>query len=95
VKSIYIRTYFELREFEQLFYQIDSAKHFINVSNSLSEFTKTNFLRFLNYLTNLVNAMESSDSTEIGLIKHKLENDPELPFGEWMIDKINEIQKGA
>ncbi len=95
VKSIYIRTYFELREFEQLFYQIDSAKHFINGSNSLSEYTKTNFLRFLNYLTNLVNAMESDDTSEIGLIRHKLENDPELPFAEWLIDKINEIQKGA
>ncbi len=95
VKSIYIRTYFELREFEQLFYQIDSAKHFINGSNLLSKYTKTNFLRFLNILTKLVNAMEDNDDTGIEQIRQKLKSDPELTFGDWLTEKIDEIKKGA
>lgn len=92
VKSIYIRTYFETGETEQLMYQIDSAKHFFSGSSSLSETTRTNMLRFLNYLTNLVNAIENKDDTEIEMIRKKLEKDPELPFSEWMLIKIAELK---
>ncbi|MEO8513765.1 MAG: hypothetical protein ABI543_09410 [Ignavibacteria bacterium] len=92
VKSIYIRTYFEMREFEQLMYQVDSAKHFITSSSSISEYTRNNFLRFLNILIKLVNAMEKDDSTEIEMIRRDLEKDIELPFGEWLLIKISEIK---
>jgi hypothetical protein len=95
VKSIYLRTYFETGETELLLYQIDSAKHFMTSSNSLSETTRKNFLRFLNYLSGLVFAIEKKDETEIGLIKKNLEADPELPFGEWLLSKISERKKGA
>lgn len=95
VKSIYIRTYFEMGETELLMYQVDAARHFISGAAGLSEATKTNFLRFLNYLTNLVNAIEKRDKMEIDMIESKLINDPELPFGEWLLMKIAEIKKGA
>jgi len=95
VKSIYIRTYYEMGETELLMYQVDSARHFISGAAGLSEITRTNFLRFLNYLTNLVNAIEKRDKLEIEMIESKLNNDPELPFGEWLLMKIAEINKGA
>ena len=92
VKSLYLRTYFETREFEQLMYQVDSAKHFISSTVSLSEKTRVNFLRFLNYLTNLTNAIEKNDRVEIDIIRKKLTGDPELPFGEWLLLKIEELK---
>lgn len=92
VKSLYIRAYYEMGETELLLYQIDSAKHFMSSSSSLTEYTRKNFVRFLNYLVNLVHAIEKSDKNEIELIKHKLENDPELPFGEWLLIKIAELK---
>lgn len=95
VKSLYIRTYFEMGETELLMYQVDSARHFISGAAALSEGTRVNFLRFLNYLTNLVNAVEKDDKLEIEIIESKLNNDPELPFGEWLLIKIAEIKKGA
>jgi hypothetical protein len=82
-----------MRDIEQLIYQIDSAKHFINSANSLSEYTRTNFLRFLNYLTRLLSAMDKKDINEIDFLKKKLAEDRELPFGEWLINKISEIKK--
>ncbi|HMQ77967.1 MAG TPA: hypothetical protein PKE39_00280 [Ignavibacteria bacterium] len=93
VKSLYLRTYFETREFELLMYQVDSAKHFISSTVSLSEKTRVNFLRFLNFLTNLTNAIEKNDSAEIEIIRKKLTVDPELPFGEWLLLKIEELKK--
>lgn len=92
VKSLYLRTFFETREFELLMYQVDSAKHFISSTVSLSEKTKVNFLRFLNYLTNLVNAIEKNDKVEIDIIRYKLTGDPELPFGEWLLLRIEELK---
>lgn len=92
VKSLYLRTYFETREFELLRYQVDSAKHFISSTVSLSEKTRINFLRFLNYLANLVTAIENNDTTEIGILESKLTADPELPFGEWLLLKIEELK---
>ena len=92
VKSLYLRTYFETREFELLMYQVDSAKHFISSTVSLSEKTRVNFLRFLNYLTNLTNAIEKNDRVEIDIIRKKLTGDPELPFGEWLLLKIEELK---
>ncbi|HWA05515.1 MAG TPA: hypothetical protein VG961_03130 [Ignavibacteria bacterium] len=90
VKSLYLRTYFEIRDFEQLMYQIDSARHFISSTVSLNEKTRVNFLRFLNYLTNLAKSIEKNDTAEIDIIRKKLENDPEVPFGEWLLLKIVE-----
>jgi hypothetical protein len=92
VKSLYIRAYYETGEFELLMYQIDSAKHFISSTVSLNEKTRINFLRFLNYLTNLVNAIEKNNTVEIDIIRNKIENDHELPFGEWLLIKISELK---
>ncbi len=90
VKTLYIRAYYELKDTEQLLYQIDSAKHFISSANSLSQTTRTNFLRFLNALNSAINAQEKNDDAAIAVLKKKLEADKEMPFANWLLEKLNE-----
>lgn len=90
VKTLYIRAYYELKDTEQLLYQIDSAKHFISSANALSQTTRTNFLRFLNALNSAVIAQEKNDEATLAVLKKKLDADKEMPFANWLLEKLNE-----
>ncbi len=95
VKSIYIRTYYDLGEFEIFLNQIDAMKHFLNKNKSLGEYFRRTYLKTLNYLTRLLSVREKSDSFEAELLEKKIKGDHEIQMGEWMLEKIAEIKKGT
>lgn len=94
VKSFYIRTYYDLGEYEIFLYHIDSMKHFLNKNKFLGEYFKKTYLKSLNCLTRLLHAREKNDSIEAELLEKTIRSDSQIQMGEWMLEKIEEIKKG-
>lgn len=95
VKSLQIRTYYELGETETVLYHIDSMKHFLNSNPSVSEQSKQNQLLFLSYLQRIVSAKEKLDIYDIELLIEHISKNASAIHREWLLEKTAEIKKGA
>ncbi|RPI18960.1 MAG: hypothetical protein EHM58_03635 [Ignavibacteriae bacterium] len=91
VKSFYLKTYYELNEIETLLNYIDSTKHFFNKNISIGSQLKENYIRFTGYLYKLVMAKENNDEFEIDKLLKTVRNDLAIPNGEWLLEKIEEV----
>lgn len=94
VKSIYIRTFYDLGEYEIFLNQIDSMKHFLNKNKLLGEYYKKTYLKSLNCLNRLFNVREKNDLIEAELLEKTIKGDKQIQMSEWMLEKIAEIKKG-
>lgn len=92
VKSIYIRTYYELNELEILISHINSFTRFLNSNSTIAITTRTNYNRCLRILNRLVNAREKNDYEEIEAV-YPLALDISLPLGNWLKEKIEQIRE--
>lgn len=95
VKSIYIRTYYDLGEFEIFLNQIDAMRHFLNKNKFLGDYFRNIYLKSLNCLTKLLNVKEKKDLFEAELLEKTITEDKQIQMREWMLDKIAEIKKGT
>src|SRR4030095_2615848 len=92
VKSIYVRTYYELNEPEILIAHINSALKFVNSNPAISDTTRATFNRFFKILYRLVIAKEKNNYREIEEIE-QLVKDPAFVLGNWLKQKIDELKK--
>ena len=95
VKSIYIRTFYDLGEFEIFLNQIDSMKHFLNKNKMLGDYFKRTYSKTLNYLTKLLQVREKNDYIEAEMLENTIKGEKQIQMSEWMLEKIAEIRKGA
>ncbi len=95
VRSLQIRTYYELGETETVLYHIDSMKHFLNSNPSVSEQSKQSQLLFLSYLQRLTSAKEKLDVYDTQLLSEEIKTDTSLIHKEWLLEKSEEINKGS
>ena len=95
VKSLYIRTYFNLDETEILLNQIDSMRHFLNKNKLLGDYFRKTYTKSLNCINRLIIAKEKKDYFEIEKLENTIKSDNTIQLGEWMLEKIAEIKKGA
>ena len=82
VKSIYIRTFYDLVEFEIFLNQIDSMRHFLNKNKLSGEYFRTTYLKCLNCLNRLFNAREKNDIIEAELLEKTIKGDKQIQIGE-------------
>lgn len=74
IKYNKLRIYFEMGEFETIFSEIDSFKHYLSKNKVIPEDIRSGASNFINFFSRLVNAMVSNDYTEISLLKDILED---------------------
>lgn len=90
-RTLYIRTYFEMKEFETLISYLDSTKHFYEKNPYVSNTLRSNNLKFVGCMNRLLAAMESKDDFELEKIKKQVMEDKTIANRDWMADKIDEI----
>jgi hypothetical protein len=95
VKTLYIRTYFEMKEFETLLSFLETTRHFYEKNPYVSDTLRSNNIKFVNCMSRILSAMESSDDFELEQIRKFVKNDKTVANGEWIAEKIGEIEKGA
>ncbi|MFI5211923.1 MAG: hypothetical protein ACHQIH_03500 [Ignavibacteria bacterium] len=94
-KSLYVRAYYELNETDVLLSQIDSALHFVNNTPTIRKSTSDSYRKSLNILKRLVTVRDNGDSSAVSAIRRYVDENEDLLFRGWFIEKIEEIKKGA
>ncbi|MCC6866793.1 MAG: hypothetical protein IT280_11620 [Ignavibacteria bacterium] len=95
VKTLYIRTYFEMKEFETLQSFLDTTRHFYEKNSHVSNILRSNNIKFVSCMSRLLKAMGSNDDFEMEKIRKLVKSDKTIANGIWITEKIDEIQKGA
>jgi len=95
LKSLNLRAYYELNDIELLIYNIDSARNFFNTNKTVPDNLRGNYIKFLNCLNRLVALKENYDEFELEKLRKTVEADKSISLDEWLIEKIDEIKKGA
>lgn len=93
VKILIAKTHFEMREFEMLFYHIDTSRHFLKNNKNVSSFLCDTNCNFLNYLQSIVSAIEKSDSAKLKKLEEKIRKDNTVAGKSWLLEKLLELEK--
>ncbi len=95
VKSLLLRTYFEMRDINSLMYQIDSTRHFLNSNPSISEESKRNFLQFTLFVNRLMTKLDDCVKLDLELFRKEIESEKTLINKSWFYEQIDIMKKGA
>lgn len=93
VRTLYIRIYFEMKEFETLRNYLDTARHFYEKNPHVSNTLRNNNIKFVNCMSRMLGAMESNDGFELEKIRKFAKEDKTMANKEWIVDRIDEIIK--
>lgn len=91
---------YELGQYSQAYYQIDSYRHFLSNNKNLFADARldrlNNFVKFYTKLIKLKDKNESFESaklqTEITKLKDELENNHNIQERNWLLKKVNEFE---
>lgn len=95
VKTLYIRTYFEMKEFETLLSYLETTRHFYEKNPHVSNTLRSNNIKFISCMSRLLSAIESNDDFELEKIRKLVKSDNTIANGQWIAEKIEKIKKGA
>lgn len=93
INKTLLKIYFCKNESESFFSLVDSFRHFLKrnkVVRNDDRITYSNFISYLRKLFQLKSNHGTTDRSEISVLKKKLENENEIAFKKWLLDKINE-----
>jgi hypothetical protein len=92
-RSILARTFYELKNFDSLLSYIDSSKHFFKKNKSVSDQHQKSFGKFYYFLMQLISVNEKTDLHSIHVIKKEILALKELENKNWLLKKVEEIEK--
>lgn len=93
VKGLQMQCYFELEEYDDLFYNLTrSFSTFLRRNKKLSRTHKDSWLNFIKYSNKLYN-VKSEPNSCVHEIKKEINNNNNLNFKIWLLIKANELLK--
>lgn len=97
IKTLMAKNYYELGEIEALFYTIDALKHYLKRNEKILGRYIEVVRNFIHYLAQLAKISESPDKflnqKNIKHLKEKISGQSSLLSKEWLIEKIDELEK--
>ena len=92
-KVLLLKIYYELKYLEEARSLADSFKHFVSENKSVSEEKKPKNSNFVKFCSELLKCAEENNMFEAGQLKTKLLNTDQCRSKEWLLEKIDELEK--
>lgn len=95
LKSLYLKIYYELNEYEPFYFHFDSYKHFVRQNKLIHESVKkqlNGYLNFTKYLFDLKNK-PSVNMFELKLLEKNIKESKSLVNIKWLLEKMKELKK--
>lgn len=89
-KAIILTSFYELDEYDSMFYFINSYKAFLRRNKKITPKRKSSFLNFVNVISKLAN-LEKRDKKELNKIKIEIEEMDYLLNRKWLLEKVEEL----
>lgn len=89
-RTLLLRTYYELEEFEPLLYLIESFRMYIKRENSLSEYQRRLYLNLIR-IVKLLARYRLGERIRLPDIQKELDQRPDTAAREWLNEKLNAL----
>jgi len=83
--------HYELGNYEFVLSQIDSYKHFIRRSKTISRERKQEYRDFIFYVERLVKFINNRNKSYMDSIMMKIKNTERIPNKNWLFEKAKEL----
>ncbi|MEP7145605.1 MAG: hypothetical protein ABI792_01210 [bacterium] len=93
IKKLSLMCLYELNSIESAMSNIDAHKHFLRNSRLIKENTRIRIMNFLGFVNDLLKLKINFDDFKLAYIKNKLLTSKELTGREWLLQKIEEMEK--
>jgi hypothetical protein len=90
-KSLMIMVHYELGNYEYVISQLDSFKHFIRRTKTISRDSKPYFRDFIFFVERFIKFMNNRNKTYIDTIEYKIKNSERVVNKTWLIQKVKEL----
>jgi hypothetical protein len=100
-KMIEARIEYEEKCFVEMLSIIETVKKYLGTHSEIGDIYKKSYIAFVSFLKRLVTLFESSavkklNDYDLNKLKDEISSYPNLLYGgEWLLEKINEIEKGG
>ena len=94
-KNLRLRIFFELDYLDQVPGIIHAYYENLSYSKLISKERKNRHRNFLSYLEKIVKYKTGNMKIDISYLKHKLKEEDQILFKEWLLEKIEEIENGV
>lgn len=91
-KKLLVMIYYDMGKIEPILYIIDAARHYLKRNTKITKINIELFLKFFNYLGKIVN-LDSTQKAKIKNIKYELIKEEKVSSKEWLLTKIEELEK--
>lgn len=91
-KFMLLASYYELKEYDSLFYFINSYKAFLRRNKSINPKRKASYMNFVNIINKLAN-LESGDKPQIRKIQLEINESEAILSKKWLLEKVDELLK--
>ena len=93
VRKLQLLNYYELNMTENAISLIASFREFLNSNKELTADEKIKNLKVVNTFAKLLKLKDTFNEYEMNELKKDIESTPNVLYGQWFIEKINEIVK--
>ena len=94
-KNMRLRIFFELGYFDQVPGLIHAYYENLRYSKLISKERKNRHRNFLSYLEKMVKYKTGNMKIDISFLKHKIIEEDQILYKEWLLEKIEEIEVGV
>lgn len=91
-KNLKLKNYYELDYSEQIFSEIDAYRKMLTKNKLFSNARKNRHRNFLSYLEKIMKYKTGNTKIDISFLKHKIKEEDQILFKEWLLEKIEEIE---
>jgi hypothetical protein len=93
LKNLLFRIYYELDYIEEAYSMLDNMKKYLSSTDDLSGRMKKLSQNFVRFAGDLLKARDRKDKMEIELLKKSIRESDETESANWLMEKLNEINK--
>lgn len=84
--------FYELKMFEEAFFEIDKLKHYLKNHNEIPKTHKTNISNFLKIYLSLLKAVTQIEGNNLGLVKNEILKISVISRREWLLEKVADVK---
>jgi hypothetical protein len=95
IRNLYLRIYFEQREFDTAIPFAQSYRKFINKNSLISHQAKAEHENFIKFTNKLINHFNRNSKTDLTSLYHHIQNCKNLVNKEWLLNKTDSLEKAA
>lgn len=92
IKTLILKSLYELRSFESALSHLQTFRHFLNNSRIIKEYSRENLLQLIKAVNEMISLNFNYDEYKLVSLKKKVKASKDIPGADWIEKKIGELR---